>query len=120
MGTPVVLVIDTHQSTRVELQRVLEKAGCVVVCAGDAADARRVLGTHVGGLDVAVVDEAVLEVDRDLLDAMRARSPGVRVVLTTDEHHRGGVPAAVVALRRPIHPADLTRVVVELGKLQIS
>lgn len=108
-----VLVVDDEPGLRNTITRLLQKAGCEVASAGDAAQAWELLERE--AFDLVYLDIHLPQVDgMQLLRQLRQTWPELRVILLTGH---GSLNSAVEALRlgatdylfKPIDPADLVQ-----------
>ncbi|HVV82437.1 MAG TPA: EAL domain-containing protein, partial [Kofleriaceae bacterium] len=106
-----VLVVDDDDEVRAVAVRILRDAGCVVVDAATANEARRICVSHEGKLDLALVDLVLRDGRGDLLiDELRALRPGLTFLMTSGYpagalEERGAASAEVVP--KPFTPGEL-------------
>ena len=115
-----VLIVDDERSVRITLREFLVADGYDVETAGDAREARRLLG--VSGFDVVVSDIVLPEMNGiELLKTIRASVPFVQVILMTGEPT---VDTAAQALRvgafdylsKPVDKNTILRIVGHAAK----
>ena len=106
-----VLVIDDEREVRVVAGRILQAAGCRVIEAATADEARQVCVTHDGAIDVALVDVVLADGRGDvLIGQLGDLRPSLKFVLMS------GYPAGALSpsgaaprdlLAKPFSPSDL-------------
>jgi DNA-binding response OmpR family regulator len=114
-GGGTVLVVDDEPSLRLLCRVNLELEGLDVLEAGTLADARRLLEHE--RIDLVLLDVHIAGQDgRDLLDELRARDAGVRVVMLTGsvDVSGGRLAAADRVVAKPFEPMRLVETVREV------
>ena len=106
-----VLVIDDDREVRVVAGRILQEAGCRVIEAATADEARRVCVSHEGSIDLVVVDVVLADGRGDeLIGQLRDLRRGLKFVLMS------GYPAGALSpsgaaprdlLAKPFSPSEL-------------
>lgn len=112
-----VLVVERHDGVRAVMRRVLRRAGYDVLEAPDPTAGMVLAAGHGGALRALVVDHRPLSGDgARLVGRVRARHPGVPVVVTATDPASAGAPAwpaedaapsPVTVLRKPFTPEAL-------------
>jgi CheY-like chemotaxis protein len=83
-GRPVVLVVDDEVAVRDFISAVLRRKGYQVVQACDGQEALAVCGSAPGAIGAAIVDIIMPRMSaNDLLPALKAKQPGIRILLTS-------------------------------------
>jgi EAL domain-containing protein (putative c-di-GMP-specific phosphodiesterase class I)/signal transduction histidine kinase/FixJ family two-component response regulator len=112
-----VLVVDDQRELRAATARVLTDAGCTVLEAATAADARRICVSHDGTIHVAILDVLLSDGRGDLLaDELRALRADLEILLIS------GYPASALGARidgakllaKPFRPAQLREAIANL------
>jgi EAL domain-containing protein (putative c-di-GMP-specific phosphodiesterase class I)/signal transduction histidine kinase len=112
-----VLVVDDQRELRAATTRILTDAGCTVLEAATAADARRLCVSHDGVVHAAVIDVMLADGRGDVLAGeLRALRGDLQILLTS------GYPAATLGastdvatlLPKPYRPAQLREAVAQL------
>lgn len=114
-GGGTVLVVDDEASLRLLCRVNLELEGLDVLEAGTLGDARRLLEQE--RIDLVLLDVHIAGQDgRDLLDELRARDAGVRVVMLTGsvDVTSGRLSAADRVVAKPFEPMRLVETVREV------
>lgn len=109
------LVVDDEASLRLLCRVNLELEGLDVLEAGTLGDARRLLEQE--RIDLVLLDVHIAGQDgRDLLDELRARDAGVRVVMLTGsvDVTSGRLSAADRVVAKPFEPMRLVETVREV------
>jgi CheY-like chemotaxis protein len=112
-----VLVVEDEDALRPLVERVLGRAGYVVLTAKNGRDALRVFEQHQGSVHLLLTDVVMPEVNgKQLVDQLVLRSPQLRVLYMsgyTDEaiFQRGVFAPGTHFIRKPFNPAQLTRMV---------
>ncbi len=112
-GTETVLLVEDEDAVRRIVRLSLESQGYSVLVAGGSAEAIRVAEAHAGSIDLLVTDVVMPEMGgRELVESLRARRPGLRVLYmsgyTDDAVVRHGVVEAIDAfIQKPFTPLDL-------------
>ncbi|HLH42568.1 MAG TPA: response regulator [Bryobacteraceae bacterium] len=108
-----ILVIEDEHLLRVGVIRALKNKGFIVLEASDGAAALGMIRTHLGEIDVVLLDVMIPEVSsREVLENLRRWQPGLQVILTST-HSREMVDAALAGLpvelflRKPFQLIDL-------------
>lgn len=106
-GCEKVLVVDDDLHVRMSTSRTLRTRGYTVFEADGGAKALRVLHDHVGEIDLVITDIVMPEMDgRELAEAVRALSPGVKILFTsgyTDDAimRHGVIQSEIAFLEKP-------------------
>ncbi|HEY4058867.1 MAG TPA: EAL domain-containing protein [Kofleriaceae bacterium] len=114
-----VLVVDDDRELRVASMRVLRDAGCSVLDASSAAEARRLCVSHDGEIHVALIDVVLADGRGDLLAReLRDLRASLQVVLmsgypTGALGPSGDAPAGLLA--KPFLPAQLREAVAQVA-----
>ncbi len=83
-GRPTVLVVDDEVAVRDFITAVLRKRGYHVIQASDGQQALDVCGSAPGAIGAAIVDVIMPNLSaNDLLPALKAKQPGMRILLTS-------------------------------------
>ncbi len=83
-GRPAVLVVDDEVAVRDFISEVLRGKGYHVIQASDGPDALAICGSAPGAIGAAIVDIIMPNMSaNDLLPALKARQPGIRILLTS-------------------------------------
>jgi CheY-like chemotaxis protein len=112
-----ILVVEDEYALRTLVERVLSRAGYVVLTAEDGANALRVFEQHHEPVQLLLTDVVMPEMNgRQLVDQLVKRSPHLRVLYMsgyTDEtiFHRGVFAPGTHFISKPFNPAQLTRMV---------
>jgi PAS domain S-box-containing protein len=113
-GTETVLLVEDEEAVRTIARIALTMHGFTVLDAGHGADAIRLAADHPGPIHLLLTDVVMPEIGgRQLVEAVRAHRPGVRVLYTsgyTDDavvHH--GVGSSDAFLQKPFTPLELAR-----------
>jgi len=106
-----VLVIDYDREVRMVSGRILQAAGCHVIEAATADEARRLCVSHDGSIDVAVVDVGLGDAGGDaLIGQLRDLRPSLKFVLMSG-YPAGALSASGAAPRdllvKPFSPSEL-------------
>jgi two-component system, cell cycle sensor histidine kinase and response regulator CckA len=106
-----VLVIDDDREVRMVSGRILQAAGCHVIEAATADEARQLCVSHDGSIDVAVVDVALGDGRGDtLIGQLRDLRPSLKFVLMSG-YPAGALSASGAAprdlLAKPFSPSEL-------------
>lgn len=119
-GTETVLLAEDDPAVRTLARAVLEAQGYVVLEAADGADAVRVVEAHSGSIHLLVSDVVMRgRSGREVVEAVRARHPGVRVLFVSGfaggaAAQSGAVGASEAFLQKPFTPLTLARKVREV------
>lgn len=111
LGALTVLLVDDDRDIRTVARRVLTSAGCKVLEAATAEEARRICVEHDNGIDVVVLDVVLPDGRGDrLIDELRELRPQVAMVLMSGYPagaltRNGGVPGDLLA--KPFTPGEL-------------
>ena len=105
------LVVDDHREVRAVAARILQEAGCHVLEAATAEEARHLCVSHDGPIDVAVLDIVISDGRGDLVvEELRELRPAIATVLMSGYPAgaltpSGGVPRDLLA--KPFSPPEL-------------
>ncbi|MDE3064150.1 MAG: response regulator [Acidobacteriota bacterium] len=118
-GSATVLLVDDDEGLRRLMSQVLSRNGYRVVEAASGEEALQLAGDFEGGLDLLLSDVVMGEMSgRDLAGALRARQPGLRVLLTSGTAQPSVVdglgPGRAAFLPKPFKPSGLIDAVHEL------
>ena len=106
-----ILVVDDTRAVRAATARILVEAGCRVLEAASAEEARRIVVTHDGEIDLVLIDVVLTDGRGDvLLGELRELRPGLKSVIMSGYPAgaltpHGGVPPDLLA--KPFSPAEL-------------
>ena len=125
-GDETILLVEDEEEVRKIACISLQAQGYTVLAAGGGAEAIRLFESHPGEIDLLLSDVVMPEMSgRQLLDALRQRHPGLRVLFMsgyTDDaillHGVGG--ATDTFLQKPFTPLSLARKVRELIDVSAS
>jgi len=112
-----ILVVEDEPGVRSLVTRVLERAGYVVLAAGDIRAGEALVRQYRDGIDLLLSDIVMPGGSGlDLANRLRAATPHLRVVLMTGYadgalHDRAGQLAGGTILHKPFSVADLLRAV---------
>jgi two-component system, cell cycle sensor histidine kinase and response regulator CckA len=114
-GTETVLLVEDDEALAAVADRVLSTAGYLVLTAGTAMDALRLLAEHPGSIHLLFTDLVLPAMPgTELAIRVAALSPDTRVLFTSgyteEEAFRAGVPAGSF-LSKPYTARDLIRMV---------
>ena len=106
-----VLVVDDHADVRDVAARILRDAGCTVLAAATAEEARRICVSHEGAIDLVLLDVVLPDGRGDLLiDQLRELRPTMRFVLMSGYPvgalNGAGAPPKDL-LSKPFSPSEL-------------
>jgi two-component system, cell cycle sensor histidine kinase and response regulator CckA len=83
-GRPAVLVVDDEVAVRDFISAALRRKGYRVIQASDGQEALALCGSAPGAISAAIVDIIMPNMSaNDLLPALKAKQPGVRILLTS-------------------------------------
>jgi CheY-like chemotaxis protein len=112
-----VLVVEDENALRTLVERVLCRAGYIVLSAANGVEALRVFEQHKGSLHLLLTDVVMPEMNgRELADQLVLQSPNLKVLYMsgyTDEAivQRGALAPGTHFISKPFNPAQLTRMV---------
>ena len=112
-----VLVVEDEDALRTLVERVLCRAGYIVLSAANGVEALRVFQQHKGSLHLLLTDVVMPEMNgRELAEQLVLQSPNLRVLYMsgyTDEAivQRGALAPGTHFIGKPFNPAQLTRMV---------
>ncbi|HTR53572.1 MAG TPA: response regulator [Kofleriaceae bacterium] len=107
----IILVVDDQREVRTVTARILQEAGCRVLEAATAEEARQVCVSHDGAIDVVVLDVVLSDGRGDLLiKELQGLRPTIATVLMSGYPAgaltpSGGVPRDLLA--KPFSPSEL-------------
>jgi two-component system, cell cycle sensor histidine kinase and response regulator CckA len=119
--TPVlnILVVDDEDLVRDVLSRMIEDLGYAVIAVSDGAEALAVADRSEVALDAVILDLTMPTMSgRTVLTALRARRPGVPIVLCSgyDRERDASGPAGDAFLRKPFRMEDLERILADVTR----
>jgi two-component system cell cycle sensor histidine kinase/response regulator CckA len=112
-----VLVVEDEKALRTLVERVLCRAGYIVLTAANGVEALRIFEQHRGSLHLLLTDVVMPEMNgKELADQLVLQSPNLKVLYMsgyTDEAivHRGVTVPGTHFISKPFNPAQLTRMV---------
>jgi two-component system cell cycle sensor histidine kinase/response regulator CckA len=112
-----VLVVEDESALRTLVERVLARAGYIVLTADNASEAVEVFEQHQGCVHLLLTDVVMPEMNgKQLADLLALQAPHLRVLYMsgyTDEaiFHRGVLTSGTHFISKPFNPAQLTRMV---------
>jgi PAS domain S-box-containing protein len=112
-----VLVVEDENALRTLVERVLCRAGYIVLSAANGIEALRVFEQHKGSLHLLLTDVVMPEMNgRELAEQLVLQSPNLRVLYIsgyTDEAivQRGVLAPGAHFIGKPFNPTQLTRMV---------
>ena len=112
-----ILVVEDETALRTLVERVLGRAGYVVLSAENADEALRLFEQHQGSVHLLLTDVVMPEMNgKQLADQLVLRAPHLRVLYMsgyTDDaiFHRGVFTSGTHFISKPFNPAQLTRMV---------
>ena len=112
-----VLVVEDEDALRTLVERVLCRAGYIVLPAANGIEALRVFEQHKGSLHLLLTDVVMPEMNgKELADQLVLQSPNLKVLYMsgyTDEAiiHHGVLAPGTHFISKPFNPAQLTRMV---------
>jgi two-component system OmpR family response regulator len=128
-----ILLVEDEALIAMMLAEALEEAGHAVVVAHTVAEAHAAWAAAHGlgggrGFDVLVADVGLPDGDgRGLARELRARRPGLAVVLATGygadanvAQDLGGPPSATAVLAKPFDPSELVNVVARVSARTVA
>jgi two-component system cell cycle sensor histidine kinase/response regulator CckA len=108
-----VLLVEDEPLVRRAARRVLERAGCTVLEAGDAAQALALIGDHKGEFDALVSDVLMPGMNgQELSEHLRQAYPHIAVLLMSGYTERSvneDAVAGIAFLHKPFSPDALVR-----------
>jgi two-component system cell cycle sensor histidine kinase/response regulator CckA len=114
-GTETILVVEDEPAVLTLSRRALEAQGYLVLAAGDAAAALRLVERHGGTIHMLLTDVVMPGLSgRDLADKLAARRPGIRVLYMSGYPgdavvQHGELPPGSAFLQKPFSPDSLAR-----------
>ena len=117
VGAETVLVVEDEAALRTLVERVLCRAGYLVLTAANGSEALRVFEEHKGSLDLLLTDVVMPEMNgKELADQLVLQSPNLRILFMsgyTDEAiaHHGVLAPGTHLINKPFNPSQLTRMV---------
>jgi len=112
-----VLVVEDEEALRTLVERVLCRAGYIVLTAKNGIEALRILDEHKGALHLLLTDVVMPEMNgKELADQLVLQSPNLKVLYMsgyTDEAivQHGVLTPGTHFISKPFDPAQLTRMV---------
>ncbi|HEV7839666.1 MAG TPA: response regulator, partial [Gemmatimonadaceae bacterium] len=123
-GTETILLVEDDRGVRNLVERVLNSRGYRVLSAEHGVDALQLASTQNGAIDLVLTDIVMPTMSgREMVDALRLRQPGVRVIYmsgyTDDEILRRGLHDPTMSfIQKPFtaeHLATLVRKILDNG-----
>jgi two-component system cell cycle sensor histidine kinase/response regulator CckA len=115
VGTETLLLVEDEAAVRSSVRRLLEWHGYTVLEARNGADALRVYEIHEDGIDLVLTDVVMPEMGgHELVERLRARRPGLRVLFMSGYAERafvsnGAIPLETGYLEKPFTVETLLR-----------
>jgi len=115
---PMVLIVDDEPLVLRVAQRALERYGCRVLTAENGPDAVKLFSSDADRIDLVLLDYAIPGMTgEEIFDALNARRPGVKVLLTSgyqEERAMARMKGKGLAgfIQKPFHPQILAERVV--------
>ena len=114
-GTETLLLVEDEVAVRTSARRLLERQGYTVVEARHGADALRIFEERAREIDLVLTDLVMPEMGgRELVERLRARHPGVKVLYMSGYSERavtvdGVMPARTGFMEKPFTVEQLAR-----------
>jgi two-component system cell cycle sensor histidine kinase/response regulator CckA len=115
-GAETILLVEDEDAVRRMTTRILAAKGYRILEARDGVDALAVAARHGGSIDIVVTDSVMPRMSGpQLVEALTAARPGVRILVMSGYLKESDLPAAgLPILPKPFSAADLTRRVREI------
>jgi CheY-like chemotaxis protein len=117
--TPVlnILVVDDEDLVRDVLARMVEDLGYSVIAVADGAEALALADRSEVTLDAVILDLTMPTMSgRTVLTGLRARRPGVPIVLCSGYDREASGPSGDAFLRKPFRMEDLERILADVTR----
>jgi two-component system cell cycle sensor histidine kinase/response regulator CckA len=114
-GTETLLLVEDEAAVRSSARRLLERHGYTVIEARHGADALRIVETGDREVDLVITDVVMPEMGgRELVERLRTRHPGVKVLFMSGYSERavasdGVMPPGTGFMEKPFTIEQLTR-----------